>query len=238
MDWQRLVIQLPLLQYTITMLHYIPKERRHNDSRKSVFITIMIILCWFSSYTNIKFVYPLQLNMTTRSLVCQLVVLLSLGMAFSNLPDHKGSVEDMETAEPEVVTLDEITALDEISDDNLSEEDDDDFGETDNEKLAEDPLAARNISPSRKRQILSEARRLANFVSRNIYVRPMNRKKERETAMRKYYQAFVHGGKSFISDADWLTAKRGERCSTCLLYELCKRSHIQWLLNINGILPL
>ena len=225
---------MPLLQYTITMLHYIPEERLHNDTRKSVFITIMIILCWFSSYTNIKFVYPLQLNMTTRSLVCQLVVLLSLGMAFSNLPDHKGSVEDMETAEPEVVTLDEIAALDEISDDNLSEEDDDDFGETDNE----DPLAARNISPSRKRQILSEARRLANFVSRNIYVTPMNRKKERETAMRKYYQAFVHGGKSFISDADWLTAKRGEICSTCLLYELCKRRRIQWLLNIDGIHPL
>ena len=155
-------------------------------------------------------------------------------MAFSNLPDHKGSVEDMETAEPEVVTLDEIAALDEISDDNLSEEDDDDFGETDNE----DPLAARNISPSRKRQILSEARRLANFVSRNINVTPMNRKKERETAMRKYYQAFVHGGKSFISDADWLTAKRGEICSTCLLYELCKRRRIQWLLNIDGIHPL
>ena len=225
---------MPLLQYTITMLHYIPEERLHNDTRKSVFITIMIILCWFSSYTNIKFVYPLQLNMTTRSLVCQLVVLLSLGMAFSNLPDHKGSVEDMETAEPEVVTLDEIAALDEISDDNLSEEDDDDFGETDNE----DPLAARNISPSRKRQILSEARRLANFVSRNIYVTPMNRKKERETAMRKYYQAFVHGGKSFISDADWLTAKRGEICSTCLLYELCKRRRIQWLLNIDGTHPL
>ena len=219
---------MPLLQYTITMLHYIPEERLHNDTRKSVFITIMIILCWFSSYTNIKFVYPLQLNMTTRSLVCQLVVLLSLGIAFSkNLPDHKGSVEDMETAEPEIGTLDEIDALDKISDDNLSEEDDN-----------EDPLAARNISPSRKRQILSEARRLANFVSRNIYVTPMNRKKERETAMRKYYQAFVHGGKSFISDADWLTAKRGEICSTCLLYELCKRRRIQWLLNIDGIHPL
>ena len=229
---------MALLQYNITMLHSIPKERRHNDTRKSVFITIMIILCWFSSYTNIKFVYPLQLNMTIRSLVCQLLVLLSLGMAFSNLPDHKGSVEDTKTAEPEIGTLDEIATLDEISDDNLSEEDDDDFGETDNEKLAEDPLAARNISPPRKRQILSEARRLANFVCKNIYVRPMNRKKERETAMRKYYQAFVHGGKSFIRDADWLTAKRCERCSTCLLYELCKRRHIQRLLNINGILPL
>ncbi|XP_073249801.1 myeloperoxidase-like [Porites lutea] len=80
-------------------------------------------------------------------------------MAFSNLPDLKGSVEDIKTAEPEIGTLGEIAALDEISDDNLSEEDDDDFGETDNEKLAEDPLAARYISPPRKRQILSEARR-------------------------------------------------------------------------------
>ena len=228
---------MALLQYNITMLHSIPKRRRHNDTRKSVFITI-IILCWFSSYTNIKFVYPLQLNMTTRSLVSQLVVLLSLGMAFSNLPDHKGSVEDMKTSEPEIGTLDDIAALDEISDDNLSEEDDDDLGETDNEKLAEDPLAARNISPSRKRQILSEARRLANFVCKNIYVRPMNRKRERQTAMRKYYQAFVHGGKSFVSDADWLTAKRSERCSTCLLNELCKQRRIQRLLNINGRLPL
>ena len=228
---------MALLQYTIIVLHSIPRQRRHNDTRKSVFITI-IILCWISSYTNINLVYPLQLNMTTRSLVCQLVVLLSLGMAFSNLPDHKGSVEDMETAEPEVVTLDKIAALDEISDDNLSEEDDDDFGETDNKKLAEDPVAARNIPPFRKRQILSEARRLANIIGNNIYVRPRNRKRERQTAMRKYYQAFVHGGKSFISDADWLTAKRSERCSTCLLNELCKQRRIQRLLNINGRLPL
>ena len=229
---------MALLQYTITVLHSIPKQRRHNDTRKSVFITI-IILCWFSSYTNINLVYPLQLNMTTRSLVCQLVVLLSLGIAFSkNLPDHKGSVEDMETAEPEIGTLDEIAALDEISDDNLSEEDDDDFGETDNKKLAGDPVAAINIPPFRKRQILSEARRLANIIGKYIYVRPWSRKRERQTAMRKYYQAFVHGGKSFISDADWLTAKKSERCSTCLLYELCKQRRIQRLLNINGRLPL
>ena len=229
---------MALLQYTITVLHSIPKQRRHNDTRKSVFI-IIIILCWFSSYTNINLVYPLQLNMTTRSLVCQLVVLLSLGIAFSkNLPDHKGSVEDMETAEPEIGTLDEIAALDEISDDNLSEEDDDDFGETDNKKLAGDPVAAINIPPFRKRQILSEARRLANIIGKYIYVRPRSRKWERQTAMRKYYQAFVHGGKSFISDADWLTAKKSERCSTCLLYELCKQRRIQGLLNINGRLPL
>ena len=228
---------MALLQYTITVLHSIPKQRRHNDTRKSVFITI-IILCWFSSYTNINLVYPLQLNMTTRSLVCQLVVLLSLGMAFSNLPDHKGSVEDMETAEPEVVTLDEIAALDEISDDNLSEEDDDDFGETDNKKLAGDPVAAINIPPFRKRQILSEARRLANIIGKYIYVRQRSRKRERQRAMKKYYQAFVHGGKSFISDADWLTAKKSERCSTCLLYELCKQRRIQRWLNINGSLPL
>ena len=229
---------MALLQYTITVLHSIPKQRRHNDTRKSVFITI-IILCWFSSYTNINLVYPLQLNMTTRSLVCQLVVLLSLGMAFSkNLPDHKGSVEDMETAEPEIGTLDEIAALDEISDDNLSEEDDDDFGETDNKKLAGDPVAAINIPPFRKRQILSEARRLANIIGKYIYVRPWSRKRERQTAMRKYYQAFVHGGRSFISDADWLTAKKSERCSTCLLYELCKQRRLQRLLNINGRLPL
>ena len=187
----------------------------------------------------INLVYPLQLNMTTRSLVCQLVVLLSLGIAFSkNLPDHKGSVEDMETAEPEIGTLDEIAALDEISDDNLSEEDDDDFGETDNKKLAGDPVAAINIPPFRKRQILSEARRLANIIGKYIYVRPWSRKRERQTAMRKYYQAFVHGGRSFISDADWLTAKKSERCSTCLLYELCKQRRLQRLLNINGRLPL
>ena len=152
-------------------------------------------------------------------------------MAFSNLPDHRGSVEDMETAEPEFRKLDEIA-------NNLPEEDDDDFGETDNAKLAEDPVAARNIPPSSKRQILSEARRLANIISKNIYVRPMKRKRERQIAMRKYYQAFVHGGKSFISDADWLTAKRSERCSTCLLNGLCKQRQIERLLNINDRLPL
>ena len=152
-------------------------------------------------------------------------------MAFSNLPDHRGSVEDMETAEPEFRKLDEIA-------NNLPEEDDDDFGETDNAKLAEDPVAARNIPPSSKRQILSEARRLANIISKNIYVRPMNRKRERQIAMRKYYQAFVHGGKSFISDADWLKTKRSEICSTRLLNGLCRQRWIQWLLNINDRLPL
>ena len=219
------------------MINSIHKKQGPNDTRKPIFIAI-IILCWFSSYTNIKIVCRFQLNMTGRSLLCQLVVLLSLAMAFSNLPDHKGSVEDMETVEPEVGTLDEIAALDEISDDNPSEEDDDDFGETDNEKLVEDPLTARNIPPSIKRQILSEARRLANIIGKNIYIIPRNRTRERQTALRKYYQAFVHGGKSFISDADWLKTKRSEICSTRLLNGLCRQRWIQWLLNINDRLPL
>ena len=178
--------------------------------------------------------------MTSCLLVCQLVLLLSLGMASSDLPEHTGSIEGMETAETEVGMQDEISALGDISDGHLTEDEDDEFDENEGEKLAEDPLAATNIPPSRIRRIQFEARRIFYTFCKWIHFRhfrPFSRKRERQTALRKYYQAFVHGGKSFISDADLLIAKKSEKCSACLLNELCKRRHIHWLLNINGRLP-
>ena len=155
-------------------------------------------------------------------------------MASSDLPERTGSIEGMETAETEVGMQDEISAIGEISDDNLTEDEDDEFDENDGEKLAEDPVAATYIPPSRKRRIQFEARRIFNTFCKWIHFRSLSRKRERQTALRKYYQAYVHGGKSFISDADLLKAKRSEKCSACLLNELCKRRHIHWLLNING----
>lgn len=175
--------------------------------------------------------------MTSCLLVCQLVLLLSLGMASSDLPEHTGSIEGMQTAETEVGMQDEISALGDISDGHLTEDEDDEFDENEGEKLAEDPLAATNIPPSRIRRIQFEARRIFYTFCKWIHFRPFSRKRERQTALRKYYQAFVHGGKSFISDADLLIAKKSEKCSACLLNELCKRRHIHWLLNINGRLP-
>ena len=160
-------------------------------------------------------------------------------MASSNFNDdaysNTGSIEGMESD----VMLDEIAALDEISDDNLSEEVDDDmtnFDENDVQGLAEDPMVVRDIAQSVKRQILTEAKRLV-LSCKNPKVDARNRKQERLTALRKYYQAFVHGGKSFISDANWLKNTKSEKCSACLLNELCKRTRIQGLLNIDAKLP-
>ena len=157
-------------------------------------------------------------------------------MASSDFPDHTDSIKGMESAKAEVGMLDEISALDEISDDNLSEEDGE-FSENDGEKLAADPVAARYIPPSRKRRIQFEARRLFFTFCKWINFRALSRKGGRQRALRKHYQAYIHGGKSFISDADLVKAKRSEKCSACLINELCKRRHIQWLLNINGRLP-
>ena len=160
-------------------------------------------------------------------------------MASSNFSDdaysNTGPVEGMESD----VMLDEITALGEISDDNLSEEVDDDmanFGENDVQGLAEDPMVVRDIAQSVKRAIL---RRAKKFVSscKNPKFDPRNRKQERQTALRKYYQAFVHGGKSFISDADWLKTKKSEKCSACLLNKLCGQAQIQRLLKISVKIP-
>ena len=172
--------------------------------------------------------------MASHSLVvCQLVlVLLSLGTASSNINDdaysNTGSIEGMESD----VMLDEIAALDEISDDNLSGEVDDEitnFDENEVQGLAD-------IAQSVKRKILRQAKRLV-VSCKKPKVQLRNRKQERQTALRKYYQAFVHGGKSFISDANWLKNRKSEKCSACLLNELCKRTRIQRLLNIDAKLP-
>ena len=172
--------------------------------------------------------------MASHSLVvCQLVlVLLSLGTASSNINDdaysNTGSIEGMESD----VMLDEIAALDEISDDNLSGEVDDEitnFDENEVQGLAD-------IAQSVKRKILRQAKRLV-VSCKKPKVQLRNRKQERQTALRKYYQAFVHGGKSFISDANWLKNTKSEKCSACLLNKLCKRTRIQGLLNIDAKLP-
>jgi len=47
------------------------------------------------------------------------------------------------------------------------------------------------------------------------------RKAALERAINKQYQLLQHGKGSIASDASWLTAKRSEVCSACVLEKLC-----------------
>ena len=71
----------------------------------------------------------------------------------------------------------------------------------------------------------------------NITVKERNLKKERESAMRPYYQAYQHGSKNFMTEEEYNTAAKSEKCSACVLNTLCNDTSIRQLLNINTSLP-
>ena len=71
----------------------------------------------------------------------------------------------------------------------------------------------------------------------NITVKERNLKKERESAMRPYYQAYQHGSKNFMAEEEYNTAAKSEKCSACVLNTLCNDTSIRQLLNINTSLP-
>ena len=71
----------------------------------------------------------------------------------------------------------------------------------------------------------------------NITVKERNLKKERESAMRPYYQVYQHGSKNFMAEEEYNTAAKSEKCSACVLNTLCNDTSIRQLLNINTSLP-
>ena len=70
----------------------------------------------------------------------------------------------------------------------------------------------------------------------NKTVKERNLKKERESALRPYYQAYQHGSKNFMAEEEYNTAAKSEKCSACVLNTLCNETKIRDLLNINSSL--
>ena len=68
----------------------------------------------------------------------------------------------------------------------------------------------------------------------NITVKERNLKKERESALRPYYQAYQHGSKNFMAEEEYNTAAKSEKCSACVLNTLCNETKIRDLLNIDS----
>ena len=50
----------------------------------------------------------------------------------------------------------------------------------------------------------------------------LEKKKNQERALRKFYQALQHGKKSTVDAVTWLKAKQSEACSACVLEKLCE----------------
>ena len=67
----------------------------------------------------------------------------------------------------------------------------------------------------------------------NITVKERNLKKERESAMRPYYQVYQHGSKNFMAEEEYNAAAKSEKCSACVLNTLCNETETRNLLNIN-----
>ena len=67
----------------------------------------------------------------------------------------------------------------------------------------------------------------------NKTVKERNLKKERESALRPYYQAYQHGSKNFMAEEEYNTAAKSEKCSACVLNTLCNETKIRQLLNID-----
>ena len=71
----------------------------------------------------------------------------------------------------------------------------------------------------------------------NITVKERNLKKERESALRPYYQAYQHGSKDFMAEEEYNAAAKSEKCSACVLNTLCNETSIRKLLGIDTSLP-
>ena len=154
--------------------------------------------------------------MTSRSLV-SLAFLLALGLAsayvFDGTHPKTGTMEDMAKAKVKEKKLNEMSSLDKIRYRSLPKE-----------SLVEEDVPA---------SIKKEAKILAMKCSKIVHVTPRFQKKERQSALKKFYQAIQHGKKNFMSDAKWLAAKKSEVCSACVLNALCKQTKIHKILNIN-----
>lgn len=144
-----------------------------------------------------------------KCFLVSLLFLLVMDLASPNVADEKNSVaekmmnkityQDVHDKNVDKKSLDEVSTLDKGLDKSFP---------TFNNDV---PLLL----------TISTAKKLAQGKC-NLTVPSRNRKKERKSALRKDYQAYQHGVKDFISDKKWLDAKRSEKCTSCVLDELCK----------------
>ena len=157
-----------------------------------------------------------------RSPVCSLIFALTLGLASSYVLDDiysgKEAVEENETKEVENEKRDDIPDLN---------------GSWSSDEL--DDVMAEDLPQS----IIDKAKNLAKGSCSKVYVKPRNRVEEEKGAQKKFYQSFQHGEKSIMSDEKWMKAKKSEKCTTCVLNELCRGMSAETLqqLNIESTLP-
>ena len=157
-----------------------------------------------------------------RSPVCSLIFALTLGLASSYVLDDvysgKEAFEENETKEMENEKRDEIPDLN---------------GSWSSDEL--DDVMVEDLPQS----IIDKAKNLANSKCSKVYVQPRNRVEEEKGAQKKFYQSFQHGEKSIMTDEKWMKAKKSEKCTTCVLNELCRGMSAESLqqLNIESTLP-
>ena len=157
-----------------------------------------------------------------RSPVCTLIFALTLGLASSYVLDDiysgKEAFEENETKEVENEKRDEIPDLN---------------GSWSSDEL--DDVMVEDLPQS----IIDKAKNLANDKCSKVYVQPRNRVEEEKGAQKKFYQSFQHGEKSIMTDEKWMKAKKSEKCTTCVLNELCRGMSAETLqqLNIESTLP-
>ena len=157
-----------------------------------------------------------------RSPVCSLIFALTLGLASSYVLDDvysgKEAFEENETKEVENEKRDEIPDLN---------------GSWSSDEL--DDVMVEDLPQS----IIDKAKNLANSECSKVYVQPRNRVEEEKGAQKKFYQSFQHGEKSIMTDEKWMKAKKSEKCTTCVLNELCRGMSAESLqqLNIESTLP-
>ena len=157
-----------------------------------------------------------------RSPVCSLIFALTLGLASSYVLDDiysgKEEFEENETKEVENEKRDDIPDLN---------------GSWSSDEL--DDVMAGDLPQS----IIDKAKNLAKGSCSKVYVKPRNRVEEEKGAQKKFYQSFQHGEKSIMSDEKWMKAKKSEKCTSCVLNELCRGMSAETLqqLNIESTLP-
>ena len=157
-----------------------------------------------------------------RSPVCSLIFALTLGLAssyvFDDIYSGKEAFEENETKEVENEKRDDIPDLN---------------GNWSSDEL--DDVMAEDLPQS----IIDKAKNLAKGSCSKIYVQPRNKVEEEKGAQKKFYQSFQHGEKSIMSDEKWMKAKKSEKCTTCVLNELCRGMSAETLqqLNIESSLP-
>lgn len=151
-----------------------------------------------------------------RSPVCSLILALTLGLASSYVLDDifsgKDEFEESETKEVENEKRDDLPDLN---------------GSWSSDEL--DDVMVEDLPQS----IIDKAKNLAKGECSKVYVQPRNRVEEEKGAQKKFYQSFQHGEKSIMSDEKWMKAKKSEKCTTCVLNELCRGMSAETLQQLN-----